>query len=302
MSLLSGDLPSQAGKVVLVTGANSGLGFESTRVLANKGATVIMCCRSLAKGKAARQKLLSITKAGSLDLVEMNLADLTSVINASEEISSAYGRLDILINNAGVMAPPRLLSKQGFELQFAVNHLAHMALTIKLLPLLLKNTNSRVVTVSSGAQYFGRLQWDDLDGKKKYERWSAYSQSKLANVMFGLELDKRLRTQNKKVFSLIAHPGIVRTSLHSNSAVLNGSSYESFLYKNLNLFFQSPEMGAKPQLYAAISPLVKSGQQYGPSMGFWGEPKVCKSAKFAQNEIYREKLWEISKNLLIDYI
>ena len=187
-------IPSQEGRVALVTGANSGLGLATARALSARGATVVMACRSRRKAEAARSQLLEAGLTG-LDLLELDLADLNSVQRAASELRDRYGHLDLLFNNAGVMAPPRTLTNQGHELQFGVNHLGHMALTLQLLPLMQGRNDARVVTVTSGAQYFGRIRWDDPGWSKGYDRYGAYSQSKLANVMFALELDARLREQ-----------------------------------------------------------------------------------------------------------
>ncbi|MGB4699165.1 MAG: SDR family NAD(P)-dependent oxidoreductase, partial [Parasynechococcus sp.] len=180
------DIPSQEGRIAVVTGANIGLGLETTRALAQKGATVVMACRSRSRGEAARRQLLDEGLTG-LDLLEIDLADLRSVDRAVDVLKNQYGHLDLLLNNAGVMAPPRQLSPQGHELQFAVNHLGHMALTQGLLPLMAAQPDARIVTVTSGAQYFGTIRWDDLSWAQGYDRYGAYGQSKLANVMFALE-------------------------------------------------------------------------------------------------------------------
>ena len=200
MSYKYEDIPNQSGRVFLVTGANSGLGFETSKVLLGKGATVIMACRSLIKGELAKQSLIKINKTGNIHLLKLDLADLNEVIKFSAVVKNRFGFLDVLINNAGIMAPPHTFSKQGFEIQFAVNHLAHMALTLELLPLMTRIKGSRVVTVTSGAQYMGKIAWEDLQGGVNYNRWGSYSQSKLANVMFALELEKKLRSNKSETF------------------------------------------------------------------------------------------------------
>ena len=184
-------IPSQEGRIAFVTGANSGLGFDTAQALLEKGAIVVLGCRSLEKAENARQKLLNRTDSGNIEVLEIDLADLEKVNEAVDHMANKYRKLDLLINNAGVMAPPKTYTKQGYEIQFAVNHLSHMSLTLKLLPLLSKQAGSRVVTVSSGAQYMGKINWNDLQGQKNYDRWASYSQSKLANVMFALELNQR---------------------------------------------------------------------------------------------------------------
>ncbi len=278
------DIANQAGRVFLITGANSGLGFETTKALLEKDATVIMACRSINKAKVAKEKLLKATKYGKIRILELDLADLNDVNNASSEIGSQVGHIDVLINNAGIMAPPRSLSKQNFELQFAVNHLAHMALTIKLLPLM-------------SAQYLGEICWADLQGQYQYDRWKSYSQSKLANAMFALELEDHLRITGSKTSSLLAHPGLARTNLQSTSISATGKWQEAYAYKLMGPLFQSARMGALPQILAATNPEAKGGQQYGPRFNFRGAPKLVKIAPIALNKGNRVRLWEESKKL-----
>ncbi len=291
-------IPDQTGRIALITGSNSGLGFESAKALLDKGATVIMGCRSLQKAQTAKELLLQSTNAGSIDLIHIDLADLSSIHKASEELKAKYGRLNLLINNAGVMAPPLTRSNQGLELQFAVNHLGHMALTINLLPILEKERASRVVTVTSGAQFMGQISWGDLQSEKSYNRWGAYSQSKLANVMFALELDARLRQSESDSSSLLAHPGLARTNLQSTSVSSNKSWQEAIAYQLMGPLFQSAKMGSLPQLYAATSIKAKGGQQYGPNFNFRGFPKLCRSAPSALNKKKRKMLWELSEALI----
>ncbi len=295
-------IPSQKGRIVFITGANSGLGFDTAQVLLENGATVVLGCRTLEKAEIARQKLLDETDCGNIEVLEIDLSDLEEVNIAVEKIAFKYKKLDLLINNAGVMAPPRTLSKQGFELQFAVNHLSHMALTIGLLPLLAQQLHGRVVTVSSGAQYMGQINWEDLHGEKNYARWALYSQSKLANVMFALALSERLKSANVDVASLSAHPGLARTNLQSTSVIANNSWQESLAYKLMDPMFQSSRMGALPQLLAATDPNAKSGEQYGPRFNFRGHPKLCRIAPLALNSDQRDKLWEVSRKLIGDIV
>lgn len=299
MPWTTADIPDQKGKVVLITGANSGLGLETARALLAKGATVIMACRSRRRGEVVRQSLLNANESAGVDLLELDLADLESVQRVAVKLHQNYGRLDLLINNAGVMAPPRLLSKQGFELQFAVNHLGHMALTQLVLPMMETQPSARVVSVSSGAHYFGRINWNDLQGERAYNRWGAYAQSKLANVMFALELNTRLSKRNSSVSSLVAHPGMARTNLQSTSISLNGSWQENLAYKLMAPLFQSAAMGALPQLHAATAASAFGGEHYGPGGpgNFRGFPKVCPIAPAARKADDRERLWKISQEL-----
>jgi len=294
------EIPNQQGRIALVTGANSGLGLETSRALHAKGATVLMACRSRRKGEAARQLLLQTSGGGGLDLLELDLADLGSVQRCIETVTNRYGHLDLLINNAGVMAPPRLLSRQGMELQLATNHLAHMALTNGLLPLMQGQANARVITVTSGAQHFGRIAWDDPNSEKRYDRWQAYSQSKLANVMFALELDRRLQAEGSTVRSLAAHPGLARTNLQPASVAANGSWIESAAYRLMDPLFQSAAMGALPQLHAATAATAQGGEHYGPDQfgGLRGFPKRQPVATAARDGEQRARLWQLSETLL----
>ena len=297
----SSKIIDQEGKVFLVTGANSGLGYETSKSLLESGATVIMCCRNLIKGEKAKQELLKLNFPGKIELVELDLSDLNNVQTVSELIKNKFNSLDVLINNAGIMAPPKTFSNQGLEIQFAVNHLAHMFLTLKLLPILEKTSNSRVVTVTSGVQYFGKIQWDDLQGNLKYDRWASYAQSKLANVMFGLELNSKLREKKSKTSSLLAHPGLARTNLQPKSVKANHSWQEALAYKIMDPIFQSAKMGALPQIAAATLSSARGGEQYGPRFSYRGYPKKCRNAPKALIQTSRKKLWEISENFLKDF-
>lgn len=292
-------IPSLDGRLALVTGANIGLGLETVRALASKGATVVMACRSSSKANAARSKLLDEGLNG-LDLVDLDLADLDSVDAAAEVVRQRYGQLDLLVNNAGVMAPPYRRSRQGHELQFAVNHLGHMALTLSLLPLLQKRCGARVVTVTSGAQYFGRIRWDDLAWEQRYDRFGAYSQSKLANVMFALELDDRMRKQGKDVLSLAAHPGMARTNLQRSNLTEQSSRLEHFAVRALDPLLQSAAMGALPQLHAATANTAQGGEHYGPDQlgGLRGYPRRCRVAAAALDPDERQRLWQVSESLI----
>jgi protochlorophyllide reductase len=292
------DIPDQSGRIALITGANSGLGLESARALAGHGATVVLACRSRRKGEAARDELLPAA-TGGLEVLELNLADLASVRTAARWMADQYGRLDILLNNAGVVGTPRRLTHDGFELQFGTNHLGHFALTQALLPLLEGRPGARVVTVTSGAQYFGRIAFDDLQGEVRYDRWAAYSQSKLANVMFALELQERLATAGRPAISLAAHPGLARTNQQPASVEAASSKLEELAYRLMDPLFQSAAMGALPQLYAATAPGAKGGEHYGPDQwgGMRGWPTQVRIAPAALDPIQRRRLWEVSEAL-----
>jgi protochlorophyllide reductase len=292
-------MPDLIGQIALVTGANSGLGLESARALLANGATVVLACRSLAKAEQARQELVSAGSAGfpddRIELLELDLADLQSVARAADQVAARHSRLDVLLNNAGVMAPPRTLTRQGFELQFGVNHLGHFALTQRLLPLLLASASPRVVQVTSGAQYFGQLDFEDLQGERRYDRWKAYGQSKLANVVFAQELQRRY----PQLRSAAAHPGLARTNLQPTSVAANGSQLERLAYRFMGPLFQSAAQGALPQLFAATAPEAEPGGHYGPSElgGIKGWPKAVPMAKAALDPAQGARLWQVSEEL-----
>ena len=312
MPWTTADIPDQQGRLALVTGANSGLGLETARALAARGATVLLACRSLERAEAARHVLLggdgreplgsagaSATQSETLIPLQLDLADLVSVGAAAEQVAERWGRLDLLINNAGVMAPPRQLSRQGFELQFAVNHLGHFALTQRLLPLLSQRPGARVVHVSSGAAYFGRMAFDDLQGERRYDAWAAYGQSKLANVMTALELQQHLAATGSPVRSLVAHPGLARTNLQPTSVAARGSRLEALAYRLMDPLFQSAAMGGLPQLYAATAPEADPAVFHGPGglANLKGHPAPCRPVPAAQNAANRQRLWEVSEAL-----
>ncbi len=301
MSWTAAAIPDQSGRLALITGASSGLGLETARALLARGATVVLGCRSRSRAEAARRELLSAQAGagGAVDVLELELADLSAVRRAAAELADRYGRLDLLINNAGLMAPPRLLTRDGFEMQLGVNHLGHFALTLALLPLLRGRPDSRVVTVTSGAQYFGRIRFDDLQGERRYDRWAAYGQSKLANVMFALELQQRLRSQGDALLSLAAHPGLARTNLQPASVAASGSWFEPLAYRLMGPLFQSAAMGALPQLYAATAPEAAPAGHYGPDQlgGLRGWPTPAPVAPAARDPDLRQRLWRHSEDL-----
>ena len=299
MPWTSADIPDQSGRLALITGASSGLGLETARALVRRGATVLLGCRSRQRSEQARTSLLADAAGGAIDLLDLDLADLASVRAAGRELADRYGRLDLLINNAGVMGLPRSLTSDGFEMQFGVNHLGHYALTMALLPLLRARPASRVVTVTSGAQYFGRIAFDDPQGERRYDRWAAYGQSKLANVMFALELQQQLLAAGADVLSLAAHPGIARTNLQPASVAASGSWFEPLAYRLMGPLMQSSAMGALPQLFAATAPAARPGGHYGPDKlgGMRGHPKEVPVAPAATDGQQRLKLWQLSEQL-----
>lgn len=293
------DIPEQSGHVVIVTGANSGLGYETTLALAKKNATVVVAARNMSKGKKAQDDILAQVSNADLHLMQLDLGDLASVRTFANEFQAKFERLDILINNAGIMAIPRSETTDGFETQFGVNHLGHFALTGLLIEILMNTANSRVVSVSSSANYFGNMNFDDLMGEQDYSRYGAYCQSKLANVVFANELQKRLTAMNADMISLSAHPGLSHTNLQSTSTDHSGSVIESILYPiMMNTMAQSQAMGALPQLFAATAPQANGCDFIGPNfMGLRGYPKKVRANKDAYDETIAKRLWEASEAL-----
>jgi NAD(P)-dependent dehydrogenase (short-subunit alcohol dehydrogenase family) len=283
---------SQVGRTFVVTGANSGLGLETARTLGGLGANVIMTARDLGRGRRVLDDLRATQPEAKLELRELDLADLDSV----REFAGNIGELDVLINNAGVMMPPHGRTRQGYELQFGVNHLGHFALTGLLLDRLARSQDGRVVTVSSALHKRGRIHFDDLHGEHDYGRTKYYAQSKLANVVFAIELNRRLRANSVPIRSVLAHPGYSATNLQSSGPTGVGK----LLMKAGNrLFAQEAEMGALPQLYAATGADVESGQFYGPdgrgeSKGF---PTVVEPLDDARDRELGKRLWDISEEL-----
>jgi NAD(P)-dependent dehydrogenase (short-subunit alcohol dehydrogenase family) len=288
------DIPDQSGRVAVVTGANSGLGMVTARELARKGAHVILACRDTAKGERA---LSDITAVGSAEVRLLDLADLESVREFAARVVAQQPHLHLLINNAGVMAPPRRLTKDGFESQIGTNHLGHFALTGLLLPALLAAPSPRVVTVSSGAHRMGWIRFDDLQYEHRYINWLAYGQSKLANLLFCFELQRRATAAGSPLSSLAAHPGYAATNLQ-----FAGPSrfYETAIMAVTNkVLAQSADMGALPSLYAATAADVPGGSFVGPD-GFMeqrGHPKIVTAAGRAYDEDAGRRLWEMSEEL-----
>ncbi len=284
------NIPDQTGRVVIVTGANSGIGYETARALAKKGATVIMACRNQQKGEAAAQQIRDQEPKGTVEMMQLDLGDLDSVRRFAETIQNDYDRLDLLINNAGIMYPPFGKTKQGFETQFGVNHLGHFALTGLLLDLIMRTPQSRIVTVSSGAHRFGRIDFDNLNAEKVYRANAAYGQSKLANLLFTYELQRKLQAAGSDTIAVAAHPGWTATNLQQYSGVLS----------LLNRFLaQTPAMGALPTLRVATAPDVQGGDYYGPSkrMEMVGYPKKVQSNARSHDTAVAAQLWAVSEEM-----
>ena len=290
----AGDIPDQGGRVAIVTGASSGLGLVTARELARAGARVVLTSRSVEKGRSAAARIASSVPGADVQPAVLDLADLESVRAFAAD---APDRVDLLINNAGVMAAPRRLTKDGFESQFATNHLGHFALTGLLLGRLLAASAPRVVTVSSTMHRGGTIDFDDLQSERKYSRWGAYSQSKLANLMFCFELQRRAVEADSALRSMAAHPGYAATNLQ---AAGTDRFYERwFMAIGNRLFAQSAEMGALPTLYAATFPDLPGGTYVGPGgrSEQRGYPKVVSAAGKAYDEQAWRRLWEVSETL-----
>lgn len=263
-------VPDQTGRIAIVTGANSGLGYENSRALATAGAQVVMGVRNREKGEMARQSILEITPAATVEVRELDLADLDSVASFARSIDKDSEKVDILINNAGVMAIPESKTADGFEMQFGTNHLGHYALTARLLPLLVNTHGSRVVTVTSTARHFGRpVDPDNPHLEGNYDKWRAYGQSKLANLHFAVGLERKFREAGAQTQSLVAHPGLTRTELQVNTTKAGGGDASE---KAAARFGMEPERGALPQLRAATDHRASGGQMYGPRWFQFGDP------------------------------
>ncbi|MDR6551818.1 oxidoreductase [Paenibacillus qinlingensis] len=288
-------IPDQSGKTIIITGSSSGLGLETATALASKGAEVILAVRNEQKGIEAAKQVNRRHSKANVKVMKLNLGDLNDINNFAVDFKKQYARLDILINNAGVMMPPYEKTKDGFELQFGTNHLGHFALTGLLLPKLLNTPNSRVVTLSSLAALKGHIFFDNLDGSKGYRGFPFYRQSKLANLLFAKELDLRLRAAKMTTISIACHPGIAATNITSR-----GSGRDmKFLTTLMNALFQTAAMGALPTLYAAIEPSLIGGEYIGPDGrgAKKGYPAIDTSNHKMFDKGVSEKLWQISETL-----
>jgi len=283
-------IPNLSGKIIIITGANSGTGFEAARAFAMKNATTILACRSLERGQKACDQIQNEIPYADLDLIQLDLADMTSIKKFANDFINKYDHLDILINNAGIMTPPYGLTKEGFELQFGINHLGHFALTGLLLESILKTKGSRVVTMSSLTHSIGKIEFEDLHYERKYKPIKAYSQSKLANLLFALELQRKLEKEGFEVISVAAHPGWAGTNILRKDGILQ--------YFN-KLLGMKPEQGALSLIFAAVAEKVVGGAYYGPNglKEIRGYPGVSKIAPGAKDQKVAKRLWEVSENL-----
>jgi len=294
------DIPDLTDRTMLVTGANSGLGLCSALALAGHGATVVLGCRSPERGGEALDQVRSAATGAEPTLLALDLADLSSIASAADELSASIDRLDVLMNNAGVMALPLRRTTDGFEAQFGTNHLGHFALTGRLLPLLSAAEAPRVVTTSSNMHKIGKMRWDDPNWDTGYRKWPAYGQSKLANLLFAFELDRRARAHESPLVSVAAHPGYASTHLQAAGPEMAGNNLMKRATDLANrLVAQPAEMGALPQLCAATVAGIEGGTYLGPDGLFEnaGHPKVVRGTASAYKEDEARRLWTLSEEL-----
>lgn len=289
------DIPDQTGRVAVVTGANTGIGFTAARALAAHHATVVLAVRDVPKGQAAAARIVAAVPQADVSVQRLDLGSLASIREAAEALGSAYPRIDLLINNAGVMYTPRGRTADGFELQLGTNHLGHFALTGLLLERLLAAPASRVVTVSSvGHRIRAAIHFDDLQSERSYDRVAAYGQAKLANLLFTYELQRRLAASGASTSALAAHPGVAATELARNSP--------AWVKVAMTLgapLLQTPERGALPTLRAATDPSAAGGQYYGPGglAEARGYPVVVPSSAQSHDSALQARLWAVSEDL-----
>ncbi|WP_327279280.1 MULTISPECIES: oxidoreductase [unclassified Streptomyces] len=293
------NIPDQSGRTAVVTGANSGIGYVAARELARRGAQVVLACRSAARGRAAVARLRSEVPDAEVEFEPLDLADLGSVREFAQAYGQRHGSLDLLVNNAGVMALPYGRTADGFETQFGVNHLGHFALTGLLLPqLLAADPGARVVTVSSGFHALGDIDLGDLNGEHGYRRWIAYGRSKTANLLFTHELARRLQSAGSAIVAAAAHPGYSSTNLHAGASRQEGHRPMSRLMGlGAAVLAQSAAGGALPTLYAATAPGVRPDAFFGPRLGWRGAPAPSWRAKWTLDDTSGERLWAASEKL-----
>lgn len=288
-------VPDQTGRIAVVTGSNTGIGYHAAAALAGRGAHVVLAVRDLDKGNDAVARILAASRGADVAVQQLDLSSLDSVRAAAEALRSAYPRIDLLINNAGVMYTPKQTTADGFELQFGTNHLGHFALTGLLLDRMFVE-GARVVTVSSNAHRFrAAIHFDDLHWERRYNRFAAYGQAKLANLLFTYELQRRLAENSRPTIAVAAHPGASNTELTRNLPAIVRPAERLMA----PLISQRPEMGALPTLRAATDPTVASGQYYGPDgLGQQrGHPKLVESSKQSHNAELQHRLWQVSEEL-----
>ena len=294
------DLPNLSGKTIIVTGANSGIGYEAALQFARREARVVLACRSMEKAGAAAAAILAMHAHATVEGVQLDLASLASVRSFADTCHRQHKQLHVLCNNAGVMALPYRRTTDGFEMQFGTNHLGHFALTGLLLDLLVSTAGARVVTVSSGAHNIGWIRFDDLQGERGYQKWLAYGQSKLANLLFAFELQRRCDHAGAKLVSVGCTPGYAATNLQSAGPRMQGSAARESMWAWSNrLFAVSAAQGALPTLYAATALEVRSGDYIGPKLLGRGRgyPAIVRCSSRARDPQIASRLWEISERL-----
>jgi NAD(P)-dependent dehydrogenase (short-subunit alcohol dehydrogenase family) len=294
------NIRDQSGRLAVVTGANSGIGLVTARELARAGAHVVMAVRDTNRGDEAAGAVRSAVAAAEVEVMELDLADLSSVRSFADAFGERHEGPDLLVNNAGVMALPHRTTADGFEMQLGTNHLGHFALTGLLLPSLASRPDARVVTVSSGAHKMGKVDFGDLQGERRYRKWTAYGQSKLANLLFAFELGRRAAAAGLELTSVAAHPGYAATNLQSAGPRMSGSGLEERLMSVANrIFAQDEEHGALPTLYAATEPDLPSGSYVGPDgpLEMRGRPRLVGASDRAWDEETARRLWETSEEL-----
>ena len=293
-------MPDLSGKTIIVTGGNSGIGYEAAQQLARKGSYVVLACRDMEKARAAIASITAAHREASLAALPLDLASLASIRSFASAFLAQHSALHVLCNNAGVMALPYRKTVDGFEMQFGTNHLGHFALTGLLLERLLATPGARVVNVSSGAHRMGAIRFDDLHWERGYRKWAAYGQSKLANLLFTYELQRKLAAGNANLISVACHPGYAATNLQLAGPRMAGATFMESLSQLANRYVaQSAAMGALPTLHAATAPDVRGGDYIGPAgLGeMWGHPKKVQSNRRSHDTAVAAKLWEISEQL-----
>ena len=297
MAWTADDIPDQRGRVAVVTGANGGLGLETARALARKGAHVVMASRNMDKGEAARRDIQAGVPGASLEVRNLDLGSLDSVRGFAESVLAAHPVVDLVVNNAGVMGTPRGETADGFEQQFGINHLGHFALTARLMSALAAARAARVVSVTSTSRHFRHaLDEADVHLRGDYDPWRAYGRSKMANVHFALELDKRLRAAHARVASLVAHPGFSNTDLQARSVrASGGGSSQRFFHTWVRRVGMTPAQGALPQLRAATDPHAHGGELFTPRWVNWGPPVRRPILPTSRRAEALRLLWEVSE-------
>jgi NAD(P)-dependent dehydrogenase (short-subunit alcohol dehydrogenase family) len=300
MTWTAADVTDQTGRTAVVTGGNGGIGLAAAEVLAGAGAHVVLACRNLAKAAAAADRISDRHRGASLEIVALDLSSLASTTAAAAEVRHGHPHLNLLVLNAGVMAIPRTVTEDGWEKQFATNHLGHFAFAGLLAEPVLSTSGSRIVTITSLMHKPGRIDFDDLHGERRYNAWRAYCQSKLANLLFARELHRRLVAAGSTTISVAAHPGYTATDLQAVGPKERGSKLlERVTDLGNRLIGQSPAMGSLPTLHAACAPGLSGGELIGPSgpVEVRGHPKVVRPARNGLDEATGRRLWDVSEQL-----